>query len=465
MGAKSLSERLISACDCSLLPPLGRDDEDWLKRLVQATNVASSLLPVGAPKGDDEPVVVYESNTGRWRAGRYVGELQFENGILRIEPRFGMPSLLRWLGEIWGVRLLDGGGAIKEQNLWLWFIIAHLWSGRLITAARHGLPYRRSDAIHKGTALRGKLLPIQTALLRAVRDDHLVSKTRVRIVDAGIGEIALLAAQHLNRALGVMGTRPNWLPERGKEILDELRSALGSHRDQGAVHKAHAIRYTPITEGFRPLVDLSISILARKPRMPEASGEAKSHGLLLDMAEIWELYIAKVLQSGLPHLRVLHTGRSNFNFQWLLMSGSGRVLQSLRPDILILGEGECCLAIADAKYKNTRSNSENVNGVSREDLYQLSAYLSGFGNAKDRLDGFLIYPEDSSGRVTASLSLDNPWRVSSGNDRHLWFMSLDGTEGPTDDHFSDSETALISKISAAVEVSAKMVVGAPRFAH
>jgi 5-methylcytosine-specific restriction enzyme subunit McrC len=130
-----LNERLITARDCSLFPPLSRDDEEWLKRLIQATDVASCLLPVGAPKSDDEPVAIYESTIGRWRAGRYVGELRFENGILRIEPRFGMPSLLRWLGEIWGVRLLDGGGAMKEQSLWLWLIIAHLWSGRLIAAA------------------------------------------------------------------------------------------------------------------------------------------------------------------------------------------------------------------------------------------------------------------------------------------------------------------------------------------
>jgi len=454
-----LSERLIIARDCSLLPPLNRDDEEWLKRLIQATDVASCLLPVGATKPDEEPVAVYESITGRWRAGRYVGELHFENGILRIEPRFGMPSLVRWLGEIWGVRLIDGGGALKEQSLWLWLIIAHLWSGRLIAAAKHGLPYRRSDAVHRGTALRGKLLPVQTALQRAVRDDHLVGKTRIRVVDRLIGEITLLAAQHLNRALGIKGPRPNWLPERCREILDALRSALGPHCDKGATREAHAIRYTPITESYRPLVDLSLSILARKPRVPEAGTKAKAHGLLLDMAEIWELYIAKILQAGLPGLRVLHTGRSKVNFQWLLTSGSGNRLQSLRPDILILGESDRCLAIADAKYKNTRSNSENINGVAREDLYQLAAYLSGFGNAGQPLDGFLIYPEDGDGQVTSRLSPDNPWRVTWGYDRTLWFTSVDGNDVPAGAALSASEQALVAEIEKALAKDQDSVSG------
>jgi 5-methylcytosine-specific restriction enzyme subunit McrC len=445
-----LNERLIIARDCSLLPPLSRDDEEWFKRLIQATDVASCLLPVGALKPDDEPVAVYEGMTGRWRAGRYVGELQFENGTLRIEPRFGMPSLLRWLGEIWGVRLLDSGGALKDQSLWLWLIIAHLWNGRLAVAAKHGLPFGRSDAIHKGTTLRGKLLPVQTALLRSIRDDHLVSKTRVRVVDRLIGEIVLLASNHLNHALAIKGPRPNWLSERSREIIGELRVALGPHRDESAAHKAHTVRYTPINEGYRPLVQLSHSILARKPRAPEAGGKAKSYGLLLDMAEIWELYISKILQMSLPGLRVIHTGRSKSNFQWLLRSGNGGVLQSLRPDILILGEDDRCLAIADAKYKNTRANRENAKGVAREDLYQLAAYLSGFGKAQQDLHGFLIYPEDVAGQVTSGLSLQNPWRVNSGHHRYLWFMSVNGNDVPVDAALSESEQSMVREIEAAL---------------
>lgn len=441
-----MSGRLIISRDCSLFPTLNRDDEDWLKRLIQATDVSSSLLPVGARKPDDEPIAVYDGALGRWRAGRYVGELHFENGTLRIEPRFGMPSLLRWLGEIWGVKLVDGGGAPKEQGLWLWMIIAHLWSGKLRAAAKHGLPYRRIDAIHKGPALRGKLLPVQTALVRAVRDDRLVSKTRTRVVDRLIGDITLLAAQHLNHALGMKGRRASWLPERGREILDEMKSSLGTQRDERAVHKAHTIRYTPITEGYRPLIELSVSIIARNPHAPESNTSAKSHGVLLDMAEIWELYVAKILQASLLDFRVFHMGRTRSDFQWLLTNEDGGVLQSLRPDIVVLDSRGQCLAIVDAKYKNTRSNSINVKGVSREDLYQLSAYLSGFGSPERRLEGILVYPEDVEGEVTSMLSSKNPWRLTSNHNRYLNFISVDGNDAPLGLALSSSEQVMIEEI-------------------
>lgn len=409
---------------------------------------------MSAGKADDDPIAIYEGQIGSWRAGRYIGEVQFENGVLRIEPRFGMPNLLRWLGEIWGVKLLDSSGAWKDQNLWFWFIIAHLWNSKLIAAAKHGLPYRRSDTVHTGMALRGKLLPLKTALIRAVRDEHLVSNARIRLVDHRIGSIVLLAAQDLNRVLLSKGPRPSWIPLRGAEILNELRTALGSHINEPVSQMAHSIRYTPINEGYRPLVNLSLSILSRKQRSPSIDGTGTTHGLLLDMAEIWELYVAKLLRAGLSNLRVSHTGRTN-NSDWcLLKSKSGKPLQSLRPDIIISDGIDRCLAIVDAKYKNTRSGSGRVNGVSREDLYQLSAYLAAFGNSDDRLDGFLIYPEDPFGQVATNLSSGNPWQVTSGQQRHLWFLSVDGLDVPLGTGFSTSENAMVE----AVEVAIKTII-------
>jgi 5-methylcytosine-specific restriction endonuclease McrBC regulatory subunit McrC len=82
------------------------------------------------------------------------------------------------------------------------------------------------------------------------------------------------------------------------------------------------------------------------------------------------------------------------------------------------------VAVADAKYKTTRINALNRTGVIREDLYQLAAYLSGFGDPGSRLDGFLIYPEDDSGQVATRLLPNNPWSLSSIPQRSLWFISV-----------------------------------------
>ena len=181
---------LIVARDCSPIPTSSRDEDEWLRSLARAAKPAELLLQIG--KGgdvqDNEPIVSFDSMSGTWWAGRYVGEVQFEGRTLRLEPRFGMPALMRWLTTIWGVRVVDFKGRYERQRIWLWLVIAHLWAGRLIAGAKHGLPYRRVDFVHSGRALRGKLLAGKTALARAAGEDRLVSLTRIRVVDPVIGK-------------------------------------------------------------------------------------------------------------------------------------------------------------------------------------------------------------------------------------------------------------------------------------
>ncbi len=444
-----MTERLIVARDCSPLPLLGRDEDDWLRRLAAAVKPAELLLPLGESGDDDEPIATYDSTSGLWRASRYVGEITFDGGALRIEPRFGMSALMRWLGTIWGVRLIDSKGSLREHRFWLWLVIAYLWAGRLVAAAKHGLPYRRLDTVHKGQALRGKLLPRETALARAVRDDHVVSITRTRVVDPAIGGILLAAFDRLLEALDGHAERAVWLPERGKAIVRDLYAALGSRAGQEITQKHSTLRYTPITESFRSSVDLSLSILRQRPRAPTAVGEAKAYGILLDMAEIWELYIAKLLHISLPAWRVVHTGRTHNHFRWLLRGDGNETFGSLRPDILIFNHRDQCVGIVDTKYKTTRIKENNATGIPREDLYQLTAYLSGFGDFDRQLDGFLVYPDDPHGEVSRRLYPKSPWKLTSAARRNLWFLaSAGGVE--SDGTVTENEHALISTVQRAI---------------
>jgi 5-methylcytosine-specific restriction enzyme subunit McrC len=397
---------------------------------------------------DDEPIATFDSTKGLWWAGRYVGEVQFQGLTLRIEPRFGMPIFMRWLTTIWGVRLVESHGGYQQQHIWLWLVIAHLWAGRLIAAGKHGLPSRRVDTIHHGRALRGRLLARNTALLRSAGSDSLASLTRARVVDTNIGGILLAALDQLRAALGHRGQPCYWLPDRGQTLVEELVKALGEHR-QPSKRDPSPVRYSPITESYRPVVDLSLSILAHRPLATSAEGRQKAFGILLDMAEIWELYVAKLLQIGLPGWRISHTGRSKEHFHWLLRSSAdGDKFGSLRPDIIISDHHNRPLAIVDAKYKTTRVNAIKRSGIATEDLYQLAAYLSAFGDPAMRMDGFLVYPSDEIGQVTQRLSPRNPWTLSAAPRRNLWFISTQ-CEGHADAKtLTDAEGAMTSLVHA-----------------
>lgn len=453
MTAPGNSGTVVTVRDCSPFPELTRDQDIWLRKLVSETKTASMLLRLGsAPdvaEQDDDPLASFDSASGKWWAGRYVGEVQFEGMTLRMEPRFGMPALMRWLSTVWGVRLVESKGTHQQQRIWLWLVIAHLWVGRLIIAAKHGLPSRRVDTIHRGHALRGRLLAQKTALARSTGDDCLVSMTRNRVIDAKIGGILLAAFERLDRALKEYGESRSWLPERARTLVEELSNALGRRDHRIPTGGRPTIRYSPITESYRPIVDLSLSILENKPLMPASTGDRKAFGIVLDIAEIWELYVAKVLQTALPAFRVSHTGRSTHHFQWLLRSSmSDDKLGSLRPDVVVSDVRDRCLAIVDAKYKMTRINSVNRTGVMREDLYQLSAYLSAFGATNTRVDGFLVYPADEIGEVNLRLAPKNPWVLCAAPNRNLWFVSVDCGVGET---ATQSEHRMAGLVEAAIK--------------
>jgi len=440
---------IILSRDCSPIPVTKREDDDWLRKLVVAAQPPDMLLRLGhqADDPDEEPIASFDTTTGTWWAGRYIGEVQFEGRTLRLEPRFGMPALMRWLTAIWGVRLVDSKGRYEQQRIWLWLVIAHLLAGRLIAAAKHGLPFRRVETVHYGRALRGRLLPWETALVRAVGDDRLASVTRTRVVDPVIGGTLLGAFERLRGALGSRGEKNYWLPERGRTVVEDLQAALGARAGITTAEK-QTVRYSPVTENYRPAIDLSLSILARRPRVASSGGEGKAFGVLLDMAEIWELYVAKLLQVSLPGLRVNHTGRGTEHIRSLLIA-DGDEFGSLRPDIIISDHHGRYRAIADAKYKTTRINAYNRSGVITDDLYQLTAYLAGFGDPASRLDGFLIYPADAEGQVARRLAPKNPWKVASAPQRRLWFVSACGHEAD-DKMLSESERAMSTLIHEAI---------------
>lgn len=444
----------LTARDCSPFPPLGREQEDWLRRLLTAVTPASVILGLGgrpaAEDADDEPVAVLDGKSGMWWAGRYIGELHFEGKTLRIEPRFGMPSLMRWLTSIWGVQLLETKGSYQQQRVWLWVVIARLWAVRLIEGAKHGLPSTRIAEVHQGRALRGKLLPRSTALSLANGDDRLFSVTRSRVVDPAVGSVLLAAFGQLCTVLAAFGEVSEWLPDRGVTIIGELRQALGERVRWSARTHHTTIRYTPITETYRPVVELSQSILNQRPMTSSASGSQDVFGTMLDMAEVWELYIAKLLQLGLPGFRVVHTGRLKEHFKSLLRSPQDGEVGSLRPDIVISDPAQRCVAIADAKYKTTAANAWNRTGVLREDLYQISAYLAGFGDPGTLLNGFLIYPSDDTGEVARRLLPNNPWRLSSVTHRNLWFLSAECHNAGDKTTLNERELGLAAAVRTAI---------------
>ncbi|MBK8119961.1 MAG: hypothetical protein IPK39_12925 [Sulfuritalea sp.] len=181
------------------------------------------------------------------------------------------------------------------------------------------------------------------------------------------------------------------MPEQVKELMPNLVGAVGCRPKVPTTAQIDRVRLAPITAGFRPLAELSIRIAGRRGLSAGASDEGQCKGVLLDVAELWELYVLAALRRAWPGMDVAH-GTRGANHRPLLRNDRGVPLGILKPDAIV-GRGGQIVAIVDAKYKRLWPSAWNP-APQREDMYQLVAYMTRYGDPRNITQGVLVYPFD-----------------------------------------------------------------------
>lgn len=407
----------LSAKDCSPFDGrLSNDDRAWLGRL--ASESAHGDIVVRLEDGrEDEPVVACDPD-GTWRAGRYIGSLTFEGRRLDIRPRFGEETLRSWFAGAFNLAVIETPGTPADSDWFVPWLLASVWSRAFVSAARHGLPALRSDEFERGLSIRGRLDVQGTIRMRAAGMPGASSVRREKSLDNPISSAIVAAYGELSRWLGSR-REAEWMPDRVKELLPHLVGAVGWRPRIPSLAEIDRVRLTPITAGFRPLAELSVRIARRRGLYGDASNEGRCKGILLDVAELWELYVLSALKRAWPGLGVAHGTRDDSSLA-LLCNRQGGTLGMLKPDAVV-SKGGRTLAIVDAKYKRLRTSTWSP-APQREDLYQLAAYLGRYGRDGDSVLGVLAYPFDPSDPVAAPAEAGNPWRLDDA--KQVRFLTL-----------------------------------------
>ena len=170
------------------------------------------------------------------------------------------------------------------------------------------------------------------------------------------------------------------------------------------------VRYSPITRPYQALAAFSFEIAMKRGNLVSAESDDVS-GILVDVAELWELFLVHCAELAFGSARVEHgTTESDSSFLLTSASKEGTRMGRLKPDILIRNAAGDLIAVIDAKYKRLQSWAGSPHGVDRGDLYQLTSYLMGHPEV-DR--GILAYPENEGDRALAVEG--GPWRTSLGH--------------------------------------------------
>jgi len=156
---------------------------------------------------------------------------------------------------------------------------------------------------------------------------------------------------------------------------DQRLASLGVEQCEVSPAEIDRIRYTRMSNGYRQLMQTSKAVIQRF-----GAGSSESlrddTSFFIDIAEIWENYLQAILTKHLPKdYRVFSPNEQGG--EWLIANSK----REIRPDIIISKKNHV-VAILDAKYKAVRSIGKTAReGVSREDLYQMTSYLYHYGKA------------------------------------------------------------------------------------
>jgi 5-methylcytosine-specific restriction enzyme subunit McrC len=382
---------------------LSAGDDEWLSKVAQIDPRSYRIGIGGDPQDDDGWLPLIErGRDGRWWGGRFIGSMTVEGRRIVIRPRLGLETVEAWLDQAFGLVAPPASARHDETETFIARLLARLWCRAVDNATRHGLPLLRLPRSHEGAFVRGRLDIRKTLHLLAEGQLHVASVTYDRSLDHP-GTRALVRAE---RALAerLAGTA-EWRTERVRQVMPHLRAAVGSRPKLPTAFELARVRYTPITLPFKQAALLSHRI-ASKLGYSATDQSGTAEGILVDVAELWELFVLNCARRAVPPGFRIEHGTTAGRRDYLLRSeetssGMGR----LKPDVLVLLENQVT-AVIDAKYKRLAFSRERPNGVDQADLYQLAAYASQY---EPKHIAALVYPYDRDAEA-ARAETHGPWR-------------------------------------------------------
>jgi 5-methylcytosine-specific restriction enzyme subunit McrC len=405
--------------DLSPFEPRDEAEADWLVRLQSNIRASDYVIRLGEPADEPDGFVISRDPFGRWQADRYIGEISFDGRRLIIEPRLGTRVIEQWLSQALNLLAVPHSSRQLQSESFIALLMAAVWSQRVAAASRHGPPAFRRDHEEIGRYIRGRLDVRRTARLRGAGAPHVASVRRSRDLDNDVSRTLVAAERTLTHHIG----HDHWQTPRVIEVLPRLRAAVGSRPKLPSERDLRRIRYTPITRPFKQAAELSWRI-AKLRGFIASSEEGQAEGLLLDVAELWELFVLNCVRRAMPDAEIEH-GTLSDRLERLLHSQADETigLGRLKPDILVRRAGRV-VAVIDAKYKRLVNTRERPDGVDRGDLYQLVSYLAHFGS-DGKAPGALVYPRDPEQHDLSTAEAHDPWRSAVGNPLRFVRLALD----------------------------------------
>ncbi|HEL5040879.1 TPA: hypothetical protein UOA93_002675 [Stenotrophomonas maltophilia] len=379
--------------------PEGTNRREVIARIMRAT--------------DDLGFVAFRERRGRLHAAEVVGTLQVGGMRLNILPK--NDAVCEKKGSGFLLNLLAAGGYVKNAHLGDAVVSAHSAdpmelvtisiARRIQQTLASNAPLRYEAVAENLSTVRGKLevgklasCSAQGRVVIPVRHFPLTMDSELARCIKGIATVLLSSARS----------------QLSRNLLSSILISLSATRSISLnPARLESLRLTGAEECWREIIEFGQMFLKGNSPDPTFAGDTNAFGLLFPPHHLFERAMREIIRraSSMLQLSSSHIGGSKFLYK-KLENDVGVV--RLRPDYL-LKEGEAPVAIADAKWKRL-SNGRKGLGVSREDLFQIAAYLSRY----DVQQGLLLFPKSPGSAAGILARYYNP----SGSDR-ISLLSVD----------------------------------------
>ena len=297
------------------------------------------------------------------QCGNYIGKFKYDGHDIEIKSRFGDKFLERMLNFANDVYLDDvsivGKNINKDEIDYSKYIIYYLFVQSLEKAYLLGLPKSYKSIKHHESTLKGRIdinayikkdIPFRGKISSVSREQQEIQE----IVDVLHKAIKIIGKEY-GTGNKKTATYKSFL-KNISHIVPHLKEQRSNHRvTNETINKALNSKalQNPIFAPYKKVLRYAKYIINADSIKENKDGKQETFGFLVNVAELFEIYIIKLLQKEFsdwsvesPHLRLDKEFGNSYLYQ-----------RKIIPDILMIRDND--VMVFDTKYKKMKFTESN----------------------------------------------------------------------------------------------------------
>jgi 5-methylcytosine-specific restriction endonuclease McrBC regulatory subunit McrC len=341
---------------------------------------------------DDLIISIKKDSEGNYLAqtGNYVGKFVWDGLEIDIKSRFSNTFLERMLNFANDIFLDDvsiTGHEGKNDLDISKYIIYYMFVQNLEKAFLLGLPKAYRSISHHEMKLKGKIdinrfikydIPFQGKISSVSREQKEIQE----IIDVLYKAVKIIDKKNKAFTKNISHVKTHLKQHRSNKYVsnETINKALKSKALQN-----------PIFAPYKKVIEYARFIINGNNIEEKHDGTNETYGFIINVAELFEIYINKLLQKDFSEWSVSSPKLP------LYFDNKMFYARNIIPDIVMIKDND--VMVFDTKYKRMNMRGRDKNGagdLDRNDFFQINTYMSYYQNQGFNVKvGGLLYPMDS----------------------------------------------------------------------